>query len=164
MDLSVSTFRTSRIPSIKNALLEESPPSRQKDAVGINRSNSVSRSSDGRTPIKRGSILINRKRHSLIPVSKLEDRKVQRNLRMTVYKDLMKEKPDNKYEDPKDVSGIQYAQNNMGDYKLKTSDDYIVPENERIDAEKKLRQINLLTEGQLILKEVKSLNSEIAIQ
>jgi hypothetical protein len=66
----------------------------------------------------------------------------------------LKAKPDEKYEDPKDMQAIRYAQANMGDYKLKTSDKYIVPENERVDADKKKRQINLLAESIQILKEV----------
>jgi hypothetical protein len=84
----------------------------------------------------------------------LETRKVQRAERMNAYKELMKVKPDEKYEDPNDVAAIRYAQNNMGDYKLKTSDKYIVPENERVDADKKKRQINLLSESIQLLKEV----------
>jgi hypothetical protein len=44
----------------------------------------------------------------------------------------------------------------MGDYKLKTSDKYIVPESERVDTEKKKRQINLLSESIHLLKEVLS--------
>lgn len=93
-------------------------------------------------------------RASIIAANKLEARKEERRQRMNIYNDLMKAKPDNKYEDPRDVAAINYAQNNMGDYKLKTNEDYIVPESERVDTEKKKRQINLLTEGVHILKEV----------
>jgi hypothetical protein len=88
--------------------------------------------------------------------NKLDERKAQRNERMSVFKDLMKNKPDNKYEDPRDVAAINYAHNNMGDYKLKTNEDYIVPENERIDTDKKKRQITLLTEGAHMLKQVEN--------
>ena len=45
----------------------------------------------------------------------------------------------------------------MGDYKLKTGDKYIVPENERVDADKKRRQINLLADSMQILKQVTSI-------
>jgi len=42
----------------------------------------------------------------------------------------------------------------IGDFKLKTSDKYIVPENERINAEKKQKQIFMLARSIYELKEV----------
>jgi hypothetical protein len=80
-------------------------------------------------------------------LSKLEARKQHRAARAALWKQLLESKPDDKYEDPKDVAAIRYAQNHMGDFKLKSADNYIVPENERIDAEKKKRQIMLLHES-----------------
>nr|KAJ3422153.1 Cilia- and flagella-associated protein 44 [Polyrhizophydium stewartii] len=85
--------------------------------------------------------------------SKLEMRKQLRAERAAVWKELMDAKPDEKYEDPKDIAAIRYAQLHMGDYKLKTADNYIVPESERIDADKKKRQIILLRESINALKE-----------
>eukprot|EP00842_Homolaphlyctis_polyrhiza_P000148 jgi/Hompol1/1133/HPOL_000053-RA len=85
--------------------------------------------------------------------SKLEMRKQQRAERATLWKSLMDEKPDETYEDPKDIAAIRYAQLHMGDYKLKTADNYIVPESERIDADKKRRQILLLRESINTLKD-----------
>ena len=85
--------------------------------------------------------------------NKLEARKKLRAERTAILKDLMDSKPDEKYEDPKDVSAIRYAELHMGDYKLKTADNYIVPESERVDADKKKRQILLLTESVNNLKE-----------
>ena len=52
-----------------------------------------------------------------------------------------------KAEDPKDLAAIDYAKKNMGDCKLKTDDDYVVPEDQRINAEKKRRQMVLLEES-----------------
>ena len=95
--------------------------------------------------------------HKVTPGNKLESRKAQRSERLTLYKELLKVKPDEKYEDPKDVAAIKYAQAHMGDYKLKTGDKYIVPENERVDTDKKKRQINLLAESIHLLKEVRLL-------
>lgn len=40
----------------------------------------------------------------------------------------------------------------MGDYKLKTDPDYVVPEHLRINADKKRRQITLLEEGIYTIK------------
>jgi len=44
--------------------------------------------------------------------------------------------------------------NTIGDFKLKTSEKYIVPENERINAEKKQKQIYMLARSIYELKEV----------
>jgi hypothetical protein len=79
--------------------------------------------------------------------NKLEARKQQRALRAVIWKELMEIKPDEKYEDPKDLAAIRYAQSHMGDYKLKSADHYIVPESERIDADRKKKQIMLLKES-----------------
>ena len=41
---------------------------------------------------------------------------------------------------------IKEAQDNMGDFKLKTAQDYIVPEKQRVNAEKKRMQLMELKE------------------
>lgn len=154
MDLIVSTFRTRHLPRIYESTGTTKDPVIDKHTTSAIRSNSMSKSSESRKSMKKNSIMsTGSTRASIIAANKLEARKSERNERMSVYKALMKAKPDNEYEDPRDVSAINYAQNNMGDYKLKTNDDYIVPENERVDTEKKKRQINLLTEGVHMLKE-----------
>ncbi|KAL4169004.1 hypothetical protein KRP22_009933 [Phytophthora ramorum] len=59
----------------------------------------------------------------------------------------MNSKPGEDADDPRDVVAIAFAQRNMGDYKLKTAADYVVPEHQRVNAVKKLRQIALLEES-----------------
>lgn len=86
----------------------------------------------------------------------MEARKQQRAERAAMWKQLMDSKPDDKYQDPSDVAAIRYAIAHMGDYKLKSADNYIVPENERVDADKKRKQILLLNESIKSLKEVLS--------
>ena len=61
---------------------------------------------------------------------------------------------DDNYEDPDDVAAIQEAQNNMGDYKLKTADDYVVPDHLRMNVEKAIMKL-------LILKEMVSDDSSV---
>jgi len=56
-------------------------------------------------------------------------------------------KPGEDADDPRDVVAIAFAKRNMGDYKLKTAADYVVPEHQRVNAVKKLRQMALLEEG-----------------
>ena len=57
---------------------------------------------------------------------------------------MYKSKPDEQFEDPADVAAIREAQANMGDFKLKTAPDYVVPEHLRMDTEKKRYQILVL--------------------
>lgn len=79
--------------------------------------------------------------------------------RAAELKELFESKPDESYEDPKDVAAIRYAELYMGDYKLKTGDKYIVPDSERVDADKKKRQLVLLSESIFLLKE--NFNTEV---
>ncbi len=53
-------------------------------------------------------------------------------------------KPDPKMEDPNEVEALKKAQASMGDYKLKTASDYVVPEHQRVTTESKRRQLVLL--------------------
>ena len=39
------------------------------------------------------------------------------------------------------MNAIKEAKDNIGDYKLKTADDYVVPEDQRVNAEIKLTQL-----------------------
>ena len=52
------------------------------------------------------------------------------------WEELYNTKPDDDYEDPADVSAIKEAKDNMGDYKLKTAKDYVVPDHLRMNVEK----------------------------
>jgi len=47
-------------------------------------------------------------------------------------------------EDPEDRKEIEIARATFGDYKLKTSGDYTVPENQRVNFSKKRQQMVLL--------------------
>lgn len=58
----------------------------------------------------------------------------------------MSNKPGEDADDPRDIVAIAFAQRNMGDYKLKTAANYVVPEDQRVNAAKKRRQMALLEE------------------
>lgn len=58
----------------------------------------------------------------------------------------MRNKPGEDADDPRDIVAIAFAQRNMGDYKLKTAANYVVPEGQRVNAAKKRRQMALLEE------------------
>ena len=51
--------------------------------------------------------------------------------------DLQKEKPEENADDPKDIAAIDYAKSHVGDYKLKSDPNYIVPEDHHINASQK---------------------------
>ena len=83
---------------------------------------------------------------------KAEVRKILRQQRQKRWEQLMASKPDDKYVDPADVAELEKARNHMGDYKLKTDEDYVVPEHLRINADKKRRQMILLEEAVYAIK------------
>jgi len=57
------------------------------------------------------------------------------------WEELYRSKPDENYEDPEDVEAIQNAERTIGDFKLKTAADYVVPEGQRVNAEKKRAEL-----------------------
>ncbi|XP_052014912.1 cilia- and flagella-associated protein 44 [Apodemus sylvaticus] len=60
------------------------------------------------------------------------------------WEELYKSKPDDDYEDPRDVQAIKEAQTFMGDFNLKTAPDYKIPEHMRINAAKKEEELGFL--------------------
>nr|XP_020862787.1 cilia- and flagella-associated protein 44 isoform X2 [Phascolarctos cinereus] len=77
----------------------------------------------------------------MIKAEKAQNKILQRRKE---WEELYKSKPEDDYEDPKDVLAIKEAQNNMGDFNLKTAPDYKIPEQMRINAAKKEEEIGIL--------------------
>lgn len=77
-------------------------------------------------------------------LNKQEMRREQRRKRDMEWNAFNKTKPDEKFENPEDVAAIQTAIDNMGDFKLKSDPNYIAPEEERTNVDKKRRQLVLL--------------------
>uniref|UniRef100_A0A4W3IB69 Cilia- and flagella-associated protein 44 n=1 Tax=Callorhinchus milii TaxID=7868 RepID=A0A4W3IB69_CALMI len=77
-------------------------------------------------------------------IEKAEKAKAKIEMRRKQWEDLFASKPDEDYEDPKDVAAIKEAKENMGDFKLKTAPNYTVPEHLRMNAEKKRNQLIIL--------------------
>ncbi|XP_052805423.1 cilia- and flagella-associated protein 44-like isoform X2 [Mya arenaria] len=69
-------------------------------------------------------------------LQKVEEKKKKRAERKAMWSELYATKPDDDYEDPEDISGIKEAKDNMGDYKLKTAHDYVVPDHLRMNVDK----------------------------
>ncbi|KAL8190853.1 UNVERIFIED_CONTAM: hypothetical protein K2H54_062783 [Gekko kuhli] len=74
-------------------------------------------------------------------IEKADKAKAKIQQRKKEWDDLYKSKPSDDYEDPVDVQNIQEAQENMGDFKLKTATNYKIPEHMRMNAEKKTNQL-----------------------
>ena len=62
------------------------------------------------------------------------------------------EKPSEDADDVRDLQAIKIAEKTIGDYKLKVADDYEVPEDQRINAVKKVRQMAMLEESMLKIR------------
>ncbi|CAN0115818.1 unnamed protein product, partial [Heterosigma akashiwo] len=79
--------------------------------------------------------------------STFEVRKAARAARAAGLRRLAEARPAADAEDAQDVAAVRHAEANMGDFKLKSAADYEVPEEERVNAEKKRRQMLLLEES-----------------
>lgn len=66
-------------------------------------------------------------------LKKMEEKKLKRLKRKKEWKDLIDSRLPDDYENPEDLASIKFAEDNLGDFKLKSSDDYVVPENQRMN-------------------------------
>lgn len=110
--------------------------------VGGKKGAAVPRAKDGKAKTKGG------KKNG----GEAETRKKARAERKKQLEKLKASKPDKNVDDPADVQAVQYAERNMGDYKLKSDPNYVVPEHQRVDANRKRRQMVLLQESVHFIK------------
>lgn len=71
-------------------------------------------------------------------------RRVRRKERKDRLTRHLAKKPDENEDDIRDVNAIKIAERTIGDFKLKCAEDYEVPEEQRINVTKKLRQMAML--------------------
>ncbi|KAJ8002958.1 hypothetical protein DPEC_G00164360 [Dallia pectoralis] len=90
---------------------------------------------------------------------KAERARAKIDKRRKEWDELFAAKPNENCEDPEDVRAIRLAKENMGDLKLKTDKDFTVPEQLRINAEKKRAQLVHLEE--MIHEKKTQMNSRI---
>jgi len=88
-----------------------------------------------------------RKAKEFAPLSACKQKKMVRERLKTALEDMQKEKPDANADDPRDVEAIHSAHKNVGDYKLKSDANYVVPEQQHISASQKRKQMVLLLES-----------------
>lgn len=74
-------------------------------------------------------------------VSKSEARRLKKEKRKKEWEEFYLTKPGADYEDPEEVDAIEKAISKLGDYKLKTSSDYVVSDQQRMSTEKKRREL-----------------------
>jgi WD40 repeat protein len=84
--------------------------------------------------------------------SSVAARRQKRIERKDGLKKHLVEKPNEDEDDIRDLNAIRIAEKTIGDYKLKCADDYEVPEEQRSNAAKKLRQMALLEESMLSMR------------
>uniref|UniRef100_A0A183AL09 WD_REPEATS_REGION domain-containing protein n=1 Tax=Echinostoma caproni TaxID=27848 RepID=A0A183AL09_9TREM len=78
----------------------------------------------------------------------LEETQRKRRARREQWATLLAMKPADDYEDPEDLKAIAQAKERMGDFKLKSSQDYVVPERATLNAfEAKLRLVEMVEEA-----------------
>ena len=74
-------------------------------------------------------------------------RREMRKLRKKAILEHKKKEPKDNQDDPRDVEALRIAEETIGDYKLKVSPDYHVPEDKHTDAGKKKLQMCLLEDS-----------------
>ena len=80
-------------------------------------------------------------------ISASKQKKMVREKLKNALEEAQQEKPDENADDPRDIEAINYAKKNIGDYKLKSDANYVVPEDEHVNASQKRKQMILLLES-----------------
>ena len=76
-------------------------------------------------------------------LTKTEARRLKKEKRKREWEELNRVKPGENFEDPKEVEAIEKAKREMGDYKLKSSSDFVVSEDQRTSTGKKRKEMVL---------------------
>lgn len=85
-------------------------------------------------------------------LQKLEEKRRKREKRRREWDELYEERPDDTYESPIDVAAIKEAKENIGDYKLKSAADYVVPDHLRMNTVKARARLLVIKELVRILR------------
>lgn len=76
-------------------------------------------------------------------LTKSEARRLKKEKRKREWEELYRMKPGDDFEDPREVEAIEKAKREMGDYKLKSSSDFVVSEDQRTSTAKKRKEMVL---------------------
>ena len=77
---------------------------------------------------------------------KMDERKLKRLKRKKEWQILLGSRLPDDYENPEDLANIKIAEDNLGDFKLKSSKDFIVPEEQRMNVYKAVERLMLIKE------------------
>lgn len=75
---------------------------------------------------------------------KMDERRNKRIKRKQEWQELMKSKLPDEYENPDDLANIKNAEETIGDFKLKSSDNYVVSENDRMNVFKAVERLMMI--------------------
>ena len=144
----VSTFRCAAPSSQYLELLEKILSS---DQASTNTPSTAGTGPSGRVPMRRKTrgqdtlaLDVLKGKGSIaesVDLSKSEIRRQKKEKRRREWEEFNQTKPGAGYEDPEEVLAISKAKSEMGDYKLKTSSDYVVSDQQRMSTEKKRREL-----------------------
>ncbi|KAK2818850.1 hypothetical protein Q5P01_024411 [Channa striata] len=159
-DHRVSTYRLPALTKTSAQLRHHSKPSQLEETEAAALQHRKARAEPAKSVIEEEQVLST-------PVArpkgiKLGDRQIQRlrkaaekaeqaqariEKRKQEWAQLYAERPDENYEDPKEVQAIQEAKKNIGDLKLKSSKDFTVPVHLRMNPKKKRAELIGLEEN-----------------
>jgi WD40 repeat protein len=144
LDAVHSDIREEEHKSSKARVLEELEVMDQQDQIEKDRSDNVAdKAATSKNIDKLGS-----SSHA----SGLHARREARLLRIDKLKKHNLEKPKENEDDVRDIEAILHAEKTIGSYSLKCADDYKVPEDQVINAQKKRRQMLMLQESMITLR------------
>ena len=74
-------------------------------------------------------------------LKKMDEKKLKRLMRKKEWEELFNSRLPDGYENPDDLSQIKYAEDTIGDFKLKSSPHFVVPENQRMNVYKAVERL-----------------------
>ena len=74
-------------------------------------------------------------------LKKMDERKLKRLRRKKEWDLLLGSRLPDDYENPEDLENIKLAEENLGDFKLKSSNDFVVPEEQRMNVYKAVERL-----------------------
>ena len=74
-------------------------------------------------------------------LKKMDEKKLKRLLRKKEWEELFGSRLPDGYENPEDLAHIKHAEDTLGDFKLKSSPNFVVPENQRMNVYKAVERL-----------------------
>ena len=79
-------------------------------------------------------------------LKKMDEKKLKRLRRKKEWEILLSSRMPEAYENPEDLANIRSAEENLGNFKLKTSKEYVVPEDQRMNVYKAVERLMQIKE------------------